>query len=448
MNPLEIRQRLFASLHQRLRPEDVAEDILALMRDQLSDSEIKMLDTAARGSLRRGGFGYTSMSTDFKQVVGFERQFTKARELFVSPFTASDSSAKAQLEQLNEIIPAISNEIGAVTGRFDFRADRLNRDARKLHGFDLSRRRYNKLFRFIARLKKKAARVDRSLQIRQLTVAGKSRLSHQVKWEDFKSDDNTGAFISYFTARSNMRSEFTVEGQQRPYDEIADMLFQRCCHGTATHWWAIAQVYCPPFVVTHLSDEEKGRLLAGWFQILEQTAALLRQVWSENTFKRDTMIVARGNDSSTWNQLASAWNKGRDAWFGLLEALDCAEGLSLFCPGKVMRLMAADVAAWHRTTGGAPDTQTFVWRDLPLPWHVFSGEVECPKILVEETCRKHGVDPIKAGWTHAREMGAVAPFRPTPELVHGVSVGHPGLALLFRRWGLFSGKTITQPFKE
>jgi hypothetical protein len=55
---------------------------------------------------------------------------------------------------------------------------------------------------------------------------------------------------------------------------------------------------------------------------------------------------------------------------------------------------------------------------------------------------------MKTGWTHARRGGAVATFRPTPELVHGVSVGHPGLALLLRRWGVFSGKPINQTFTE
>ena len=40
-------------------------------------------------------------------------------------------------------------------------------------------------------------RVERELQIRQLTMIGKSRLATQLAWEDFNADDNTAAFVAY-----------------------------------------------------------------------------------------------------------------------------------------------------------------------------------------------------------------------------------------------------------
>jgi hypothetical protein len=155
------------------------------------------------------------------------------------------------------------------------------------------------------------------------------------------------------------------------------------------------------------------------------------------------MVVKKGDDSSTWNQVANAWNKGRDAWFALLDAMDCSRGLERFCPGKVMRLMAGDVAAWHRESGGDLDPQTKVWASLPLPWMVIAGDEECPLKEVHTACARFGIDPIASGWTNARKGNAVSEFKPTPELVHGVDVGHPKLAQLFRRWGVFSGKTPT-----
>jgi hypothetical protein len=39
----------------------------------------------------------------------------------------------------------------------------------------------------------------------------------------------------------------------------------------------------------------------------------------------------------------------------------------------------------------------------------------------------------------------VQPFRPTPELVHGVSVGHPELARVLKKLGFFSGKGLKLP---
>ena len=75
------------------------------------------------------------------------------------------------------------------------------------------------------------------------------------------------------------------------------------------------------------------------------------------------MIVRRGNDSSTWNLMAGAWNKLRDGWFGLCDALGAGEIIERQCFGKVMRLMAADVAAWHRSLKGddALHGDTAVW---------------------------------------------------------------------------------------
>ena len=97
-------------------------------------------------------------------------------------------------------------------------------------------------------------------------------------------------------------------------------------------------------------------------------------------------------------------------------------------------------AAWHQSVGGALDPNTAVWNDLPLPWEVLSGSRSCPRLLVEEVCRTHGVDPVKSGWTAAKSFSAVATFRPTPELVHGVVVGNPFLATLLKKAGYFSGK--------
>lgn len=441
MNTSEPRFLLFASLRQRFRPEDVAESILALLGERLENAERRQIEKAARGSLLRNLWGRSSMPSSFRPVIGFDRQLGKARELFPVTAPAMEGDAAAQLARLPVFMPELARTIGAESPRFDFRVDRLNREAREQRGFDLSRRRYNKLFRFLGRLEAKAGRVRRELNLRELTMIGKSRLASRLVWEDFGTDDASLAFVAYLTARANLRSEFTIDGQQPAFDEIAAMLLERCFASPDTRWWAIAHVHCTPRVITMLTDEEKGRLLASWFAVLDRVAVLLRETWQCNDFKRATMIVARGNDSSTWNQLAGAWNRAREDWFRLLEAMGCEDGLEQFCPGKIMRLMAADVAAWHRSAGGKLDPQTAVWNDLPPPWEVLIGTAECPRSLVEETCSRHGVDAVKSGWTHARGDVAPVAFRPTPELVHGVTIGHPDLALLLRRWRVFSGKS-------
>ncbi|MFI6565011.1 hypothetical protein [Streptomyces sp. NPDC050534] len=100
------------------------------------------------------------------------------------------------------------------------------------------------------------------------------------------------------------------------------------------------------------------------------------------------------------------------------------------------------MAAWHRQVGGGLHPDTDVWAELPLPWHVLRGEAECPQWLVEQVCRRHGVDAERGGWTRARRVLHVVPFRATPELVHGVSVADPMLASVLRSAGFFSSKPL------
>lgn len=180
-------------------------------------------------------------------------------------------------------------------------------------------------------------------------------------------------------------------------------------------------------------------LLGRWTTLLLDLASYLQKIWSANTFRRDTMIVKQGDDSSTWNIAAGAWNKARDNWINLLYALGMEEVLNNKCPGKVLRLMAADVVHWHQQVGGMLDPNTLVWSALPLPWEVLQGTATCTLMTVKDACRRARLDPAKSGWLAPRVHGVV-PFRPTPELVHGVSISSPYLAQLLRQHKIFSGK--------
>ena len=431
-------KELFDSLNKRRRPEDIAQIVREQLRGRLDRKQDALLERAARGSLKQKVFGYTSMLQDFAKPVGMQRQVAKAEQLFNAPPLRPDqcddpAAVEAFLRQ-------ISPDIRKMFGGNDFKADRLSSKDRRSVGLDLSRRRYNKLFRHLARMERKLHTLIRELKKLELTKIGKSALASRLTWETFSANTDAACFIAYFAARCNLRSEFTVDGQQRPYDEIADMLFARCKEKVDTNWWAIAHVLPSQEVLSRLSDEQKGTLLGEWFTILQDISVLLEETWERSQINRETMIVHRGNDSSTWNNTASAWNKARDNWIALVQAMGMSDMLDTLCFGKVLRLMAADVVAWHYQVGGKLDPNTAVWNELPLPWEVLSGKNQCPRILVEELCRKYGVDPVKSGWTAAKSFSTVTAFRPTPELVHGVTVTNPFLATLLRREGYFSGK--------
>lgn len=431
-------KELFESLNKRRRPEDIAQLIREQLQGRLDRKQEALLERAARGSLKRQLFGYTSMLQDFAKPVGMQRQAAKAEQLFAAlPLSPAQCDDPAAVEAF---IRRVSPDIRKAFGDNDFKADRLPSEDRRAAGLDLSRRRYNKLFRHLTRMERKLHTLIRELKKLELTKIGKSALASRLTWEEFSSDPDAACFIAYFAARCNLRSEFTVDGQQRPYDEIADMPFSRCKGKPHTNWWSIAHVLPSQEVLSHLTDEQKGALLGEWFAILQDIAALLEETWTKSDINRETMVVRRGNDSSTWNNTASAWNKARDNWIALVQAMGMADMLDTLCFGKVLRLMAADVIAWHYRVGGKLDPNTAVWNDLPLPWEVLSGRSQCPRILVEEVCRENGVDPIKSGWTSAKSYSPVATFRPMPELVHGVTVTNPFLAILLRKAGYFSGK--------
>jgi hypothetical protein len=420
-------QALFDTLDRRERPEDVAR--LVDQAATLSAQERKVISKASSHSNT-----WSSMATDFSRPSNMARQMSVARSLFAGRADADPSDMDAMENYLRQV----DREIGKEFGCNDFKKDRLSRSQRSAKGMDISKRQYNKRFRLAARMERKRFRVIREQLKRSLTLASKSRLASRLKSDQFR-DTNTASFIAYYVARCNLRSVFTNQSQARPFDEICDMLLKRCHSSESTDWTAIAHVLPDADVLKKVSAEERGRLLGEYFAVMHSAGELLREVWDESNINRETMVVRRGNDSTTWNVTAGAWNKLRSGWFSMLFSLGLDDWIESMCPGKVLRLMAADVAAWHRASGGDLHADTGPWCDLPLPWEVLRGQ-PCPKSRVLEICTKWRVDPVKSGWVASPPDRKVDRYSPTPELVHGVQVSSPQLAALLRSLGVFSGR--------
>lgn len=432
-------EALYETIHLRKRPEDVAALVQEVLGDSLREAEAVILGKAVAVALRNTMWQYTAMLEQFAKVVGAEKQVRKAIGLFkldegiaTGPYDDPDVVAA--------FVASVSPLIHKNPGYNNYKTDRLNREERAAAGMDISKRQYNKLFRSLRTLEKKLQILIRERQKSFFQRTGKHGFAEDITREEFMMDTNSACFIAYYTARCNLRSEFTVSGQQRPYDEIADMLFQRCLQkAKETNWWAIAQVYIKQEVLVKLTADQQGVLLGKWTSLLEQVGGFLGALWQDSDINRATMVVRRGNDSTTWNNTAGAWNKARDSWINLLYALGLEFVLEEMCPGKVMRLIAADVAAWHYSKGNSGDPNLSVWNKLPLPWEVFSGTAACGRGLVEAACKTAGLDAEKSGWIAPRPHGVV-PFQPTPELVHGVAVSNPYLAKILKQHRYFSGK--------
>jgi hypothetical protein len=442
---MAVLDELYSSLSRRLRPEDVAELVRQVLAGSLAAGEARTLDRAARGAHARHAGRYSSMATEFARPVGLANQVDTARQLF--PATAAPTAAECDDPRaVTGYIAAASRAIAKTPRASDFKADRLDREGRAGVGLgELSKRQYNKRFRLLARMERKVDTLEREIRKREYTLVSKSRLASRIPREDFTAGRDAACFIAYLTARANLRSVFTNGPQARAYDTVAEMLLDRCRRSATANWWAIAHAHPTTEVLARLPQDQLGRLLAAWYGLLAGVAGLLREVWEKSRFDRATMIVRRGDDSTTWNATAGAWNKAREGWVEVLHAARMDEILDRVCPGKVLRLMAADVAAWHRASGGGLEPDTAVWAELPPPWEVLDGSASCTRADVDAACRRHGVNPAAKGWTRPRPDRVPEPFRPTPELVHGVEVGHPGLALLLRKVGVFSGKKLKLP---
>ena len=431
---------LYKSVQGRKRPEDVAEICRQLLEDQLSITQKLKINVAARGAHKRGGYGWSSMSDEFASVVGIGEQLESAARIFPTVPVINENEAN-DIEAVSVYLTRLNEAIGKNLNQRDFQGHRLSHEARKTAGLELSRRGYNRAFRYLAHLEDRLEIMRREARKADYARVAKTKLITFLDKEEILEDTKTACFIAYYAARCNLRSVFTNGRQVRPFDSICEVLFEFCRESKSTNWWAIAHIYPDAEVIAHLDDRHKGELLGKYAALLTEISELLREVWETSNINLEAMIVRRGNDSTTWNNTAGAWNKAREGWFALIDGLGMDEILESFCPGKVLRLMAADVAYWHKNTGGKLHSDTDVWAELPRPWDVLNGTAFCGRKQVEEACFRHKVDPEKSGWTKARPTRKfVEVFTPTPELVHGVEVDHPILAKILREAGVFSGK--------
>lgn len=421
-------QNLITSLRERWTPEMVMKAILDGDVELTADEKHTLSSAVGRSH-------YSYMSTRFAQAAGLDRQLKVAADLF--PHVKAPEE-KTQ-ETIAEYIVALRKSL-QMAGT-DFKADRIAHKERVKFAksrkagaktLPVGHRAYNKRFRFLARFEEHfGARVS-TQEMRELAQIAKSRLAFKLD-RSVLTNLKTVCFVAYMTAKLNKRSIFTFDEQEKPYDSIADMLFKRL--GKGTNWLAVAYVHPEPEVLQKLDDRQKGTILGVWFSVMTRACKVLDREAKAGGIDLKDLIVRRGNDSSTWNEAAGAYNKARDGWINTLYALGMEDALDGFVPGKALRLMAADVAWGHRHYGDGLDPNTKVWRELPKPWEVILHEARCTREMVEAACKKAN---CTSGWL-APKAKSVAKFTPTPELVHGVIVSSPELAQSLKAAGYFGG---------
>ena len=416
---------LFRMATSRPRPEDVAKFVL---------EHFPNVAHSAHWKKRRGGVSY--MSDRFPSPEPLTRSANLlARLLEVPPLTAEETLG----EPLTELLRIARGRIKAGERPLDFRWGRLNGEARVNAGLELSRRKYNRIFRLIRFLEAEKAGNDSYGEFCELLRGAKSGLLRHIPRETFAKDAQTAIFVAYIAARQSLRSEFTIDSQTKALDDLAAALLDDLERSSTTHWPAVAYAFPRPDVLARTDDKTRLDLLALAHSDMTRCAKRLERLDEEMNVRFEPwgFVVKPGMNSSEWNACAGAWNKARDTWLGLCSAL----GLSAeeVLPGKVPRLIAADIAAWARQAGKPPHPDEKVACLLPKPWEVWLNGVPCSAKDVEGACRSVGRYPTKMGWTAPHVRKAIENWSPTPELVHGVAIESPELAALMRRYGWFAG---------
>lgn len=410
-------------------PEQVAALLLQWREEKFTDETKTMLKTMAakvRGS---------SMQDHFTSAADLKAQIIVAHRLFPRfKLPVSDDS-----EQIEAYLGKVAAKLRI--GSRDF-AHRPNRKRRKKLKVAEGHRAYNKRLRFYFRMRGKYRRWLRNREIFMLGQISKTRLARFIAEKDFMRDEATASFIAYFTATLARRSLFTFGPQPKAYDKIADALLREL-DAKKTSWFAVAHVLDRPEIFAKLIDKQRGRIMGRWYSIMQSSSVILDGLASSQEIDTENLIVRSGNDSSTWNLAAGAFNKARDGWIGAIHASGLTGIFKSFLPPKCLRLMAADVVRMHqhyRTGEDDPlEKDTLVWRELPRPWNVVLGKARCTLRMIEKAIKKHGIEG--KGWLGPRKK-AVAEVTPTPELVHGVIVSSPELATTLKKAGYFSAKKI------
>lgn len=414
-------KQLYATLARRATPEEVAR--LLLEADSWTAAERKMLAQRARPGW------YTYMRDVFHVPTHTSKSpRTLARLLNHALRDANDPRA------LDELL-AVAREHLHLEGPADYRRKR-KREEMPAH---LSWRNYKRLYRLVVKVERESAELSEQQLQASLFQTAKSAFASTLHWRIFRAHPPSAQFVAYYTANLNRRSVFTSGPQARAFDAVAKMLLKRALDGRArVGAYAIAHVFPRFDVLERLKLDDLMVLLGRANQVMRLTAERLRRIAGGINLK--TMLVHRGNDSSTWNELAGAWNKARDFQIALLQFMGLDSVFDTQMTGKVMRLMAADVACGLHGGRLHPDTDVFA--ALPKPWEVLLDNVPCHRALIEQVCHQHGVDPQATGWSVARPRTYVEAWSPTPELVHGVVVHHPELAEWLRQVGVFSGQSL------
>ncbi|GGV16492.1 hypothetical protein GCM10010495_33510 [Kitasatospora herbaricolor] len=418
--PAAALDRISASIRLRSDPAAVARLVRELLPG-LSPAEAARLEGAGRRTW--------AVAPAPAAPAGAGRQLAVAGALFGS---VGGTVPAGGAEQVARAVRFGGREIGRPPGAADFR-ERLNREARAAAGLGgLSKRQYNKRFRLLRRLEAKQEVLELAERERRAAALAETGLLSLLDAARPTGDLATACLIAFQAARRHCDPDVTGWLSRRAGHRVTELLLARAAASPGTDWWALAHVHPVREVVTRLTEHQRGLLAGRWSAGLRETAALLERAHGRCSIEPTAMFARPGDDAYAWNLAARAWNAARVQYLEVLEALGAQEVLGRVCPGQVAWLDVIEPESWRRWVSDRKFREIEVWAGLPLPWQVLAGTEDCPAELVERVCRRHGVDPVRTGWTTGRARWAAPAGRLTAAFVDGVAEADPVLARVLR----------------
>ena len=225
------------SLHRGLSGRPRPEDVLAVLRTLYPTAPSwrqRLLSRISRTS------AYSYLPTDFEPTSSAIGTAVILAELLGIDMP---TGAGSDPEATRALLSTAQDLVGFRDGARNFKADRDNRDARKSRGLDISRRRYDKLFRLVARLEDHLLKQAEQQALLDLNRFGKTSFAAELTYDRFASSAASASFVAYYAANLARRNLFIPGPQARAFDEVAEKLFFECERAGDTDWFAVAHVF-------------------------------------------------------------------------------------------------------------------------------------------------------------------------------------------------------------
>lgn len=305
-------------------------------------------------------------------------------------------------------------------------------------GVGVSVAQFKKQLKFLTRLEGKVGTKQDVLNVRTAQLQSKSRFGYTI--DATKLDDVSLAFVAYLASRANRATKFILGEQSRAFDE-ASTLLEGLLPADA-NWGEIVKVKPTKTIFSKLSSVQLTEYINVAHKQLVWLSGELETLYATNIPEQthESMVVTRGVNSSKWNAYAGAYNTIRAGWVSAVHTAGLSKLFDEYLPGKMVRLMAADLIRWNSYFGRTVHEDTELFNALPKPWDVIKGDAVLTRQQILSVADKIGATSVvENGWVDSRTRRDDETPTVDPTLLHGIVVKNETIKSVLKKAGVFKG---------